>query len=112
MKSTKMILTFATLALGIASAAATSYDVKFTGPTKIGGTELKAGDYKLELQGEKAIFKMGKTVVEVPATVSTNEKKFSSTSLSISDSKLKEIDLAGTKSKVMFSADAPVAKGN
>ena len=104
MKPTKVILSLATLALGIASAA-TSYEVKLTGPTWIGATQMKAGDYKVELQGGMAIFKSGKNVVEIPATVGTSEQKYNATSISIVDSKLREIDFGGTKSKISFAAD-------
>ena len=104
MKPTKVILSLATLALGIASAA-TSYDVKLTGPTWIGATQMKAGEYKVEMQGNMAIFKSGKNVVEIPATMGTSEQKYSATSLSIVDSKLREIDFGGTKSKITFTAD-------
>jgi hypothetical protein len=108
MKCTKVILGFAVLALGIASAA-TSYDVKLTGPTWIGATQMKAGEYKVEIQGGMAVFKSGKNVVEIPATMGTSEQKYSATSLSIIDSKLREIDFGGTKSKITFTADVQSA---
>jgi hypothetical protein len=105
MKLTKVTLGLATLALGIASAA-TSYNVKLYDPMWIGGTQLKAGEYKVEMQGDKAVFKMGKSVVEVPATFGTNDKKYASTSFVSEDSKVLEIDLGGTTSKIIFSAGA------
>jgi hypothetical protein len=45
---------------------------------------------------------MGKTVVEAPASVEKTEKKVSSTEVDTSDSKIKEIRLAGTTSKLVF----------
>jgi hypothetical protein len=30
---------------------------------------LKAGEYKVEMQGDKAVLKSGKTTIEVPATM-------------------------------------------
>ena len=56
-------------ALAALAGAASSYSVKFYDSVKIGTTELKPGDYKIEMQGDKAVFKKGKSVVEVPATV-------------------------------------------
>ncbi len=101
----------ATLALGIASAAS-SYDVKVYEPMSVGGTELKAGDYTVTMQGDKAVFKSGKKVVEVPATLGSSEKKFSSTSLLSMDKKVTEIDLGGTKSKIVFGSETPAAKSS
>lgn len=105
MKLTKVVFGLATLGLGIASAAA-SYDVTLTSSTWIGATELKAGAYKVEMQGSMAVFKSGKKTVEVPATLSNSDQKYSATSLSISSSKLTEIDFGGTKTKIVFSPDA------
>jgi hypothetical protein len=76
----------------------------------VGAVQLKAGDYTVEIQGDKAVFKdgrSGKKVVEIPATVGTSDAKFKSTSLMSADSKLQEIDLGGTKSKIVFSQETP-----
>ncbi len=103
MKFTKMTLGLATLALGVASAAS-SYSVKLYDPMWIGSTQLKAGEYKVEMQGDKAVFKIGKSVVEVPATLGKSDRKYGSTSFLSENSKLLEIDLGGTTSKIVFSA--------
>ena len=101
MKLTKVTFGLAALTLGIASAAS-SYSVKLYNSLWIGGTELKPGEYKVEMQGDKAVFKTGKSVVEVPATLSKNDKKYSSTSLVSESSKLLEIDFGGTRAKIFF----------
>jgi hypothetical protein len=111
MKSTKVTFCLATLALGVASAAS-SYSVKLASPMSVGAVQLKAGDYTVEMQGDRAVFKdgrSGKKVVEIPATVGTSDSKFKSTSLMSADSKLQEIDLGGTKSKIVFGAEAPTS---
>ncbi len=105
MKFMKMTLGLATLALGVASAA-TSYNVKLYDPMWIGSTQLKAGEYKVEMQGDKAVFKMGKTVVEVPATMGKGDRKYDATSFVSENSKILEIDLGGTSNKLLFSAGA------
>jgi hypothetical protein len=107
----KLTLGLATLALGIASAAS-SYDVKLYDAVWIGSTQLKAGAYKVEVQGNKAVFKSGKNVVEVPATMGTADKKFDSTSFVSEKSQLLEIDLGGTTSKIVFSPSAQNAAGS
>ncbi len=108
MKLMKVTFSLATLALGVASAAS-SYNVKLYDPMWIGSTQLKAGDYKVEMQGDKAVFKSGKNVVEVPATMGTVDKKFSATSFVSEKAQLQEIDLGGTTSKILFSS-APGAQ--
>jgi hypothetical protein len=59
-----VLLGFATAALAVASAAS-SYSVTFYEPVTINGTELKAGDYRLELKDNgMAVIKQGKTMTE------------------------------------------------
>jgi hypothetical protein len=102
MNFTKVMLTLTTLALAVASAASV-YSIKLYEPVWIGAAQLKAGDYTVEMKGDKAVFKSGKNMVEVPATLGTTDKKNDSTTMLTSDSKLTEIDLGGTKEKIVFS---------
>jgi hypothetical protein len=60
--------------LGVAIAAS-SYKVKLDAPLSICSTELKAGEYKVEMQGDRAVFKSAKTVIEVPATTEKSENR-------------------------------------
>jgi len=110
MKLTKLILGLATLAVGIASAAS-SHSITFAHSVWIGATQLKAGDYKVEVQGDKAVFTSGKQVVaEAPATVGTSDKKFGITSFVAADSKVSEIDLGGTTTKILFATPVSATK--
>jgi hypothetical protein len=101
MKITSQLFFLATAALGIANAA-TPYDVTILDNLSVGRTELKAGDYKVEMQGDKAVFKSGKKTVEIPATLGKSDQVFSSTVFVSQHSKLKEIDLGGTQDKIVF----------
>ena len=47
------------LLAGMAFASAKSFTVTLFEPAMIGGTELKAGDYKCELQDQKIVLKHG-----------------------------------------------------
>jgi len=49
------------------------------------------------------VFKSGKKTIEIPATLEKNDQAFGSTVLVSMHSKLKEIDLAGTQDKIIFS---------
>jgi hypothetical protein len=110
MKSLKMMFGIGVLALGVAGAADSTYKVKLYDSLWIGQTELKAGDYKVEMQGDKAMFTMGKSTVEVPVTMGTNEKKFPTNAVTTDGKQIIEIDLGGTTAKMMFGNPVQAAK--
>ena len=103
MKMTKLSLCLATVALGIASAAST-YSIKLPSDTQAGTTQLKAGDYKVQVEGNQVIFKQGKESIQVPVTVEKNATRYQYTSLETESSNLSAIDLGGTNMKLVFSA--------
>jgi hypothetical protein len=101
----KLSLTFATLALGFASAA-NAYHLKISDPTWVGGNELKPGDYKVDVESGKAVIKQGKLSVEVPATVRTSDTKYPATA-TVTESvngktQLDEIQFGGTTTRLVF----------
>jgi hypothetical protein len=92
---------------GLAMAAMKSYPVTLYSPAKVNGKELKAGDYKLEIDGDKAVLRSGKTQVESPVKVETGDTKFRSTSVRLGgedQKQLEEIRLGGTRTKLVFGA--------
>jgi hypothetical protein len=103
-KTLKLFALFLSAALMLASAA--TYNVTFFQPSVVAGKELKAGDYKVTMDGGNAIISMGKQKVEAPAKIETADSKFSSTSVryTTEDGKMKiqEIRLGGTNQKVVF----------
>jgi hypothetical protein len=97
-----VLLGFVTAALAVASAAG-SYSVTFYQPVTINGTELKAGDYKLELKDNgMAVIKQGKTMTEAPVKVETENQKFSRSSVRINGMQVEEIRLGGTTKRLVF----------
>jgi hypothetical protein len=114
MKMNKLMLGACVFSLGIATAAST-YHVRISDPTWVGQSQLKPGDYQVTVDGDKVTFKMGKNVVAVPAKVETNTAKFSDTQMDIKtengQAQLKELDLGGTKSKIVLGESAPVEAG-
>ena len=96
-----MLLGFASIALAIASAAS-SYNVTFYQPVMINGSQLKAGDYKLELKDKTAVIKQGKTVTEAPVTVQNDNQKFSRTAVRLNGMQVEEIHIGGTNTRVVF----------
>jgi hypothetical protein len=102
----RLMLGMGTVALAVASAA-TSYDVELTQPTWVGTTQLKAGAYKLTMQGSTAVFSTGKKpVAEAPVSVLKGDHKVSATEVETADSQIKEVRLGGTNSRVMFGPGA------
>ncbi len=107
----KLVFGVATVALAVAGAASSSYKVTLDAPLSIGSTELKAGEYKVEMQGGKAVFKTGKTVIEVPATMGKSEHKYYRTGVVTEGSKLQEIDFGGTTENILFEGKGISATG-
>jgi len=111
MKISKLALALTTLAIGIASAAS-NYSITIPAAVHVGQTELKAGDYKVIVEGDKVSFKSGKDIVEVPATVEKGTKKYGQTMMDSTGSQLQNIQFGGSNVKVIFkSAPAPIAVG-
>ena len=96
-----ILLGFASIALAVASAAS-SYNVTFYQPVMINGSQLKAGDYKLELKDKTAIIKQGKTVTEAPVTVENESQKFERTAVRLNGAQVDEIRIGGTTTRIVF----------
>ena len=105
MKMSKLMLSFGTLALAIASAAS-SYHFSIFEPSFVAGQELKPGDYKIEVNGDKALIKAGKQTVEAAVKVQDGTEKFPETSVRYANSNgkmmVQEIRLGGTHTKLVF----------
>jgi len=96
-----VLLGFASVALAVASAA--SYKVTFYSPVTINGSQLKPGDYKLELKDNSmAVIKQGKSVTEVPVKVENEGQKFVRNAVRMNGTQLEEIRLGGTSTRVVF----------
>ena len=101
----KIVAGFVFGALAIASAA-TSYNVTFYEPVSVNGAKLKAGSYKVEVNGTTAVIKQGKTVAESPVKVETESEKFSTNSVRLNGAEgarvLSEIRIGGTRTRLVF----------
>lgn len=101
----KFVFSLATFALAAVSAAE-SHRITLYSPAVVNGHELKAGDYRLEIEGSKAVLKKGKESVEASVRLESGEQKYSSTAVRYATSdgknKINEIRLGGTKTRVLF----------
>jgi hypothetical protein len=106
---TKTLLILIAVASALASAAAKTYEVSLSSAVWIGTNELKPGTYKLEIEGDQAVLRTGKTVLKVPAKIETGSQKYSSTAITTGNEGNKltvlEIELGGTPTKVVFPAE-------
>ena len=59
----------------------------------------------LEMVGDKAVFKIGKSVVEVPATLGKSDRMYPYTALVTENSKIVEIDFGGTTARLNITAE-------
>jgi hypothetical protein len=95
----------ATMTMAWANAQA-QYNVRINNPAVVAGTELKTGDYRVEITGDKAMIHGKKDTVEASVKVEEGNQKFSSTTVQYSMSggkyRIDEIHLGGTKTKVVF----------
>lgn len=108
MKFSKLTVAFATLSLAVASAASNNtYRVTLNDAAWVGSTELKPGDYKIEIEGDKAVIKSGKkNVVEVPVKVEKADRKSDTTQVLVRSAnnkqEMKEIRIGGTTTRIVL----------
>jgi hypothetical protein len=105
---TKLLVLFAGAA-GMWIASAKSYRIIVPDHTEMAGTQLKAGDYTVKVDGAKAVL-IGEDDkrVEATGTIQTADRKFPETTLEINKGSdginhVTAIDLGGTTTRLTFS---------
>jgi hypothetical protein len=114
----KLLVLFAGVGLSIASAAKT-YHIAVPDNTEMAGTQLKAGDYSVKVNGTTAtlINDANNSRVEATGVVQSSDKKFSQTELEMTTGSnginhVSAIDLGGTSTKLTFSDSTPAQGTN
>ena len=101
----KIVLAFAVLSLAAASAAS-RYTITITQPSVVKGNQLKAGDYRLNVEESKVTIANGKESVQVPVQVENNGQKFDNTAIRYSEEggklTISEIHIGGTRTRLIF----------
>jgi hypothetical protein len=104
----KILMLFTVLALA-AIASAKSYSLTLFETSIIGGTELKPGEYTLELKDQKVIIRKGRQSSVAAVKVETADSKYSDTTVRYTNGdgkyRIQEIHLGGTKMRLVVSAD-------
>jgi hypothetical protein len=98
--------TFCFASLALLASAAPAYKITLTEPAVIAGTAVKAGDYRIVVNGDKATLTSGKTSLEVPVKVETGTQKFQYTSVEsrtqAGKTMVDDIQLGGTTTTLVF----------
>ena len=98
----KLMLICATLTMAIASAS--THKIVFYENATLNGKEIKAGEYKAEIDGGKLVLKQGKKSFEANVNVENNDSKFGSTSVRYLNGEgkyqIQEIRIGGTTMKL------------
>lgn len=105
----KKLLVCAMAFAGMALAAGKSYTMKLYAPAMVGNTELKAGEYRVEVENDKAVIKSGKTQKEATVKVEAADSKYSSTSVRLGGGEkpqIQEIRLGGTNTRLVFTGNS------
>ena len=95
------------LVAGLAVASARSYTVSLFEPAMVGSTELKPGEYKIEVNDQKAVIRKGKVQTESQVKVEEGGTKFDTTVVRYVNNadgkpRIQEIRIGGTKTKLVF----------
>ena len=110
MKSLLITGALAAASLSIASAkSGKSYDIVLSSPTQVANVQLKAGEYKMTMDGSNAVFTdvdSGKKFT-APAKLETGNRKYDVTAIETekkADAEhMQAIELGGSSNKVEFS---------
>ncbi len=102
---TKYILALGVCLLPVLSAA-DSFGVTFYQKTVVAGKELPPGEYRVKVEGNKAVISKGRDVVEAPVRVETTDAKYRGTSVRYMNGdgvyKLDEIRVRNSRTKLVF----------
>ena len=99
-----LVLCLATV--GLVLAGAETHRITLFQDARMNGTDLKAGDYKMEVLGDKVVLRNGKVKVEASAKLETSTVKFSTNAIRFKTEggkyEIQEIHVGGTKTKVVL----------
>ena len=104
----KQLLVVCFGAASMAFAGSNSYRITLFQPSYLNGAELKAGEYKMEVDGGKVTIKQGKTTAGAPVKVETGGEKFRSTVVRYANEggkfRIEEIRIGGTNTTLKVGA--------
>jgi hypothetical protein len=100
----------ACISMGLAAGAGSRYTVTIGEQAEIGGQSVKPGEYRVEVQGNRATLKGEGKSLEAPVHVVEGDAKFPRTSVryNIAGGKyrVEQIQIGGTKTTLIFGGDS------
>lgn len=103
---TKLFLMLAAVVLFAGSAVGKTHTIMLHNPTSIGGTELKPGTYKMQIEGETVTITNGKQSATSNVKVEEADEKFSRDSVRYTEAdgkmKVREIRVGGSNTRLVF----------
>ena len=78
------------------------FKLSIQSPIIVAGTKLKPGDYKVDVEGAEASFKLDGKVTKVPASLQAEARAYKDTTMEASDSNVRAIHIGGTVMTVVF----------
>jgi len=100
----KLFVLFAA-SVSLVFAGAMSSKVTLFQPSLLNGVELKPGEYKIEVDGDKMVLRNGKTKAEAAIKTEQGDAKFGSTSIRYMNGdgkyRITEIRIGGTNTKLV-----------
>ena len=96
----------------VAFAAGNALKVNIYQDSVIEGKTVKAGDYRVSMEGGNAVIRQGKESIVVPAKEESASSKFSNTELLYKDgTNLESIGVKGTNTKIVFESPTATHSG-
>lgn len=110
----KKLMLVALLTAFAVFAASNVFHVTFESDAWIGANLVKAGEYKITIEGDKAILKSGKTVIEVPAKLEPADHKYAENAIIVqtigNKAQVQQIELGGKAERIVFTV-TPIPTG-
>lgn len=112
----KQLLVVCFGAASLAFAGASSHSITLFQPSYLNGSELKAGEYRMQVQDGKVTIKQGKKAVDANVKVETGGEKFRSTVVRYANEngkfRIEEIRIGGTNTTLKMNQPGSAAAGN
>jgi hypothetical protein len=110
----KIMFALGTFALAALAANPNNFKVTLNHPTWVGGKLLKPGEYKIQVDGTKAMLKGDKESAETAVKMETGDKKYDSTTLNVRSNgdknQLEDIRVGGSNTKIVFQSGSAAAE--
>jgi hypothetical protein len=106
----KLLVGIAAISVALAAAGGSRFTVTIGEQAEIGAQSVKPGEYRVEVEGNKATLKSAGTSVETGVRVVEGDAKFPRTAVRYNlvegKYRLEQIQIGGTKTTLIFSGDS------